>query len=138
MRARVATVVIVCSLAGVGAASAAELFNDRSARGYSGHSYTYDYNGRRADTLIIYDDQPGVLVRAYWEAPWRNRHYFPTTGKRPRIGRLENLSARSVTKPAESYYRFWSTPSAFLPEPPRDRLRDYDLAPAPHMEPYQK
>lgn len=138
MRARVATAVIVCSFAGVGAASAAEILNDRSARSYTGYSYIYDYNARRADTLIIYDDQPGVLVRAYWEAPWRNRHYFPTMGKRPRIGRLENLSARSVTKPAESYYRFWSTPSAFLPEPPRDRLRDYDLAPAPHMEPYQK
>ena len=28
----------------------------------------------------FYDDQPGVVVRAYWEAPWRYRHYFPATG----------------------------------------------------------
>lgn len=133
MRALVAIAILVCGLGGVTAVSAADLSSNRSAR-----SYTYNFNGQRAELLTIYDNQPGVLVRTYWQAPWRNRHYFPTMGKRPRLGRVENLSARRASKPAESYYRFWSTPPVFLPEQPRGRLRDYDLEPTPHMEPYQK
>ena len=50
--------------------------------------------------LWLYDDQPGVVVRAYWCAPWRYHHYFPATGILPRIGRYENLSA--VSRPHEA------------------------------------
>ena len=57
----------------------------------------------------FYDDQPGVVVRAYWEAPWRYHHYFPITGIRPRLGRSENPSAVSrPQKPAQTYRRSWS------------------------------
>ena len=131
MRALVAIAIIACGLAGATAARAADVAIGRSGN-YSGRHFEY---AQRAEQLVIYDYQPGVVVRAYWSEPWRGRHYFPTTGKRPRIGRLENLSARSVSKPAESYFRFWSTSSAFLPAPPRGRMRDYDVAPAPRMAP---
>jgi plasmid stabilization system protein ParE len=74
-------------------------------------------------------------VRAYWLAPWRHHHYFPHTGKRPVIGRAENLSAkRSAPQPAKTFQRSWSTASALLSEPPRGRVRPLDAEPAPRME----
>lgn len=70
--------------------------------------------GQRSAPLVIYDDQPGVLVRAYWQAPWRHHHYFPATGKRPRIGRYENLAAVGrPSKPAQTFRRSWSNAWAF-------------------------
>lgn len=81
-------------------------------------------SGQRAGVLVIYDDQPGVVVRDYWRAPWQQRHYYPATGRRPRIGRRENLSARRrVLPPAEDYWRFWSNASALPSElaPVRER-----------------
>jgi len=101
MRVLLAIAVIALGIAG---ASAADF---DMARGYSEH-------GQRAAQLVIYDDQPGVFVRAYWLAPWRHRHYFPATGKRPRIGRYENLSAVShPSKPAQTFRRSWSNAWAF-------------------------
>jgi len=68
--------------------------------------------GTRAAPLVIYDYQPGVVVRAYWLKPWRNRHYFPTTGTVTEVGRLEDMSvAREKPEPAESFFREWSTSS---------------------------
>jgi len=79
---------------------------------------------QRAEMVWLYDDQPGVVVRAYWSEPWNNQHYFPFTGVRPHIGRRENLSAPShPSKPAQSYSRTWNNNWAFehspviLPEP---------------------
>jgi hypothetical protein len=71
---------------------------------------------------VIYDFEPGIVVRAYWATPWRHRHYFPTTGEKPESGRNEDLSAGAAgaPEPAETFQRFWSTSSAFLPELPRD------------------
>jgi hypothetical protein len=67
--------------------------------------------------LWVYDDQPGVVVRAYWRAPWRDYHYFPATGMRPRIGRYENLSSVSrPPKPAKTFRRAWSNEWAFAHE----------------------
>ena len=98
--------------AGLGAARAADLPLDGSAQ-YSTYG---DVSGERSGSILVYDSQPGVVVRAYWQAPWRNRHYFPRTGKRPRIGRAENLSApRPHYQMAESYYRAWSTNALFPP-----------------------
>jgi hypothetical protein len=96
----------------------------------------------RAGQYFIYDDQPGVYVRSYWREPWRNRHYFPFTGKKPKVGRHENLSAkRPAPKPAESFYREWSTLSLYPPHvvtPPPDNTQPLVLiesapiaAPAP-------
>jgi hypothetical protein len=59
--------------------------------------------------LLVYDNQPGVFVRAYWRAPWRDHHYFPATGIAPRMGSYENLSAISrPPKPATTFRRSWS------------------------------
>ena len=77
MRVLFAVALIVLGIAGVTAASAADLSIDRSAN-YSSRSYAI---GQRIAPLVVYDYQPGVLVRAYWLAPWRHRHYFPHTGK---------------------------------------------------------
>jgi hypothetical protein len=69
------------------------------------------------EPVIVYDFEPGVIVRSYWEPPWGNRHYFPRTGRRPKVGRLEHMPSRRVLK-NESYYRYWSVSSFFLPGPP--------------------
>jgi hypothetical protein len=111
MRNLLATVSTICCLAGVSAASAADLSTDGS---YATRSYAI---GERATPLLTYDYQPGVAVRAYWHAPWRNRHYFPFTGERPEIGRDEDLSApRMRTAPGATYKRYWST--SFMPDQP--------------------
>jgi hypothetical protein len=101
---------IAIGLSVAGAARAADLRLDGGAQ-YSGYT-----SGQRSGSILVYDSQPGVVVRAYWQSPWRNRHYFPRTGKRPRIGRAENLSApRPHYQMAESYHRAWSTNALFPP-----------------------
>jgi hypothetical protein len=66
-------------------------------------------HGERSEMVWLYDNQPGVVVRPYWSAPWHNHHYFPYTGIRPRVGRLENLSAVShPSKPPQTYRRTWT------------------------------
>jgi hypothetical protein len=56
-------------------------------------------------------------VRPYWLAPWRHRHYFPHNGKKPQIGRVEDLSAPSYRhKAAETFRRSWSNSSVFAQE----------------------
>ncbi len=118
MRALVAIAIFACGLfPGVTAARAGDLPADRSAD-YSTRQFA---TGHRTAPLVIYDYQPGVVVRAYWIAPWRHRHYYPTTGDKPEIGREEDLSAGagSAPEPAETFSRSWSTSSAFLPEAPR-------------------
>lgn len=75
----------------------------------------YSPFGARIEPVIVYDFEPGVIVRSYWYAPWQNRHYFPKTGRRPRAGRLEHMPVRRVSK-AEDYYRYWSVSSVFAPE----------------------
>ena len=85
--------------------------------------------GVRAPQFLVYDNQPGVYVRAYWATPWQGRHYYPFTGKKPKVGRLERLSdVRPAPPPAESYYREWSTLSLFPPPPPR-KVRVIDELP---------
>lgn len=78
--------------------------------------------GGPAPPLVIYDYEPGVVVRAYWLPPWDDRHYFPATGRRPRIGRAENFhTARPQPKPAHSFERYWSI-SSFVPAWPHQPL----------------
>lgn len=104
---RVIAAILIVSSVGVTAARAADVSLD-GARSYA--------SGVRAGPIVIYDYQPGVVVRAYWQSPWRDRHYYPRTGKRPKIGRAENLSApRPHYQMAESYYRAWSTNALFPP-----------------------
>ncbi len=77
----------------------------------------YSASGQHITPLVIWDDQPGVVTRAYWEQPWRNRHYYPASGKRPHYGRRESLHARRIAaEPAEPFYRGWTNAEP-LPEP---------------------
>jgi hypothetical protein len=124
MRVLFAVALIVLGIAGVTAAGGADLSTDRSAN-YSTRSSAI---GHRTAPLVVYDYQPGVIVRAYWLAPWRHRHYYPTTGEKPEIGRDEDLSATgSAPEPAETFYRSWSTSAAFLGELPRGRAQPPQL-----------
>jgi hypothetical protein len=122
MRLAFALATVTLGIAGISAASAADVPRDN----LSGYSTHYSAHGHRAGQFWIYDFQPGVIVRAYWRAPWRNRHYYPTTGEKPDSGRLEDLSpGAGAPEPAETFQRSWSTSSAFIPE----LRRDLDLPP---------
>ncbi len=113
---------------GITSARPADLPGERGIGQYSYRAVT----GNRAAQLVIYQFEPGVPTRAYWRAPWRHHHYFPTTGEQPGIGRDEDLSATSGTlEPAESYHRYWSTSSSFSEETPRAVLRALGRAPPP-------
>jgi hypothetical protein len=112
-------------LGDVAAAVAADLPSGRAVDS----SLYYAPQGRRAGMLVIYDDQPGVVIRAYWLAPWRNRHYFPATDEMPAVGRDEDLSKRSHPQRAKTYRRYWSTTSAFAPGYMRGRGPDVDAEP---------
>ena len=63
-------------------------------------------HGHRVGPIVVYDFQPGVVVRAYWSSPWRHRHYFPFGAKQD-----ADASPRdeSPPQPAESFERSWST-----------------------------
>ena len=100
---------IIAFVASATVANAADVRT--SPGGYVGYS---DY-GLRTEPVIVYDYEPGVIVRTYWEPPWRNHHYFPSTGRRPKVGRLEHIPPRRVSK-NEDYYRYWSASSIFFPE----------------------
>ena len=105
MRVPFAIALLGFGVVGVAAASAADLpIADSSV--YSARYFGY---GQPSAMLWIYDNEPGVVVRAYWRAPRRYHHYFPATGIPPRIGRYENLSAVSrPPKPAKTFRRSWS------------------------------
>lgn len=110
MRAWFAVAIIAAGLVDLGQAGAA----DASV----GALHSYAASGVRAPQLLVYDNEPGVYTRAYWSRPWQNRHYYPFTGKKPKVGRHENLNApRIAPKPAESFYREWSTISLYPPAP---------------------
>ena len=76
-------------------ASAADVSAGGPVTGYGPYAYS-----PRIEPLIVYDYQPGVIVRSYWWSPWQNRHYFPKTGKRPKVGRLERVTARKSSPAA--------------------------------------
>jgi hypothetical protein len=107
MRGRFVGALLVGAV-GVGASDAADL----AGAGLGGGSGVYAPYAVRAEPVIIYDYEPGVIVRSYWYPPLDNRHYFPRTGRRPRVGRLEHWPARVASKPQE-YYRYWSASSVF-------------------------
>ena len=100
--------------------------------GWQGDYHEFGY---RSAPLVIYDFQPGVTMRPYWLQPWGHRHYFPATGKRPRIGRHENLFAPSRrSKPAQTFQRSWSNAWAFAHELPRARALPLDTQPMPRAK----
>ncbi len=116
---------------GVTSVNAADLPTGEGV-GYSTRSIGF---GNRAGLRVVYDFQPGVNVRAYWLAPWRNRHYFPATGEKPEIGRDEDLTApRGETERPETFERHWSTSSAVEPRLPV-RPQRLDDEPAQNFAP---
>jgi hypothetical protein len=108
MRGRFAGALLL-GVAGIAAANAADLTG-----GPGGYGDYWSF-GARMEPVIVYDFEPGVIVRSYWYPPLDNRHYFPRTGRRPKLGRLEHWPARRIQKP-ESYYRYWSVSSVFAPQ----------------------
>jgi hypothetical protein len=127
MRALVAIAILAFGVAGATSAGAADL---GIGGGPHGHYVThYSVIGEPATPLIVYDYDPGVVVRAYWLPPWRNRHYFP-------FGRDKIVKTRAIgrPKPAETYWRYWSNDGAFMYEAPRAVLRSFDTAPVPHTQ----
>jgi hypothetical protein len=88
-------------------------------------------------------NRPGVVaptvIMRYWghDIYGPSSAYFPTTGQRPRVGRVEVIppADRRQPKPAEPYFRAWESHSdpapATIPAP-------YDLPPmviAPQINP---
>lgn len=118
MRALFALALFALGIAGLTAASAADLPADRLP------ATQISVAGVRATPVVIVDYEPGISGRAYWRAPWRHRHYFPVTGKRPKVGRHERMSAvRPAPKPAQTFYREWSNAPAYEAPPPPPPLK---------------
>jgi hypothetical protein len=114
MRALLAIAVLSFAVAG-GAARGADFAGSH----FAFHSSRYFERGERAGMLLVDAYEPGVALRAYWRTPWRGHHYFPATGKRPRLGRVENMFARVARpRPAQTFRRTWSNASAFKQEQP--------------------
>ena len=91
MRGRFAGALLL-GVAGIAAANAADLTGGRGGYG------DYWSFGARMEPVIVYDFEPGVIVRSYWYPPLDNRHYFPRTGRRPKLGRLEHWPARRISE----------------------------------------
>jgi len=117
---------ILISAVGSLAANAADISGLRAGGAYG----NYVPFGARIEPVIVYDYEPGVIVRSYWDVPWGNRHYFPSTGHRPKSGRLERISSRRISK-AEDYYRFWSVSSVFAPQSLPSAARPFAIPSAP-------
>ena len=126
MRGQIVAAFLLSAL-GTVAADAADVAS-APAGGQPGHYGSYQPYGTRIEPLIVYDYEPGVIVRSYWDTPWANRHYFPVTGRRPKVGRLERDPGKRARR-AEDYYRFWSVSSVFAPELPPVNARPFAIAP---------
>jgi hypothetical protein len=126
MRGPLACAVLLGAV-GVVAANAADFPGGHGSGSGSG---AYSSFGTRIEPVIVYDFEPGVIVRSYWYAPWQNRHYFPKTGRPPKVGRRELIPAHRVSS-GEDYYRFWSVSSVFLPEVPSGIPRQFYFPSAP-------
>jgi hypothetical protein len=112
------------AIAALAAFGIAGLANADAAGRPARHVAYYPSHAVHAPQVIVYDVEPNAGIRAYWTRPWQGRHYYPFTGKKPKVGRREDLNARyPAPKPAPSYYREWSTLSLYPPQvmlPPAD------------------
>jgi len=130
----IGTIVGLCvGFAGIAAAHAADLPRVPASRSVGLY---YAPHGVRAGQVWIWAWEPGIVVRPYWLAPWRNRHYYPVTGQRPLVGRDEDIDARAEGLEApETFTRTWTTSSAFVTERPHGRVRTFVPETAPPPEP---
>lgn len=117
MRALGTIAILLLGIAGISAARAADLAGERAERNVFTHHVPF---GRRVAPLVIYDFQPGVVVRAYWLAPWRHRHYFPFGADKAELPQADD----TPLEPAETFERYWSTSQTFIRELPPARARD--------------
>jgi hypothetical protein len=130
MRAPLAIAVLFAALiGGTAAVRAADLSPRVLERGPN-----YDIEpGRPAGQILIYDYEPGVVLRAWWLPPWRHRHYFPFGAARPAALRP---ARRLPPQRAERFERSWSTCSRCDSDAPRVVGRPLDerslLHPRPH------
>lgn len=126
---RIATIsaITICLAAGSAATAA-----DAPAGGPAAGNGVYVPYIARIEPVIVYDYEPGVIVRSYWLPPWQGRHYFPRTGKRPKVGRHEHkMPARQSA--AEDYFRSWAVSSVFAPELPPPPMLPYAIGQAPSL-----
>jgi hypothetical protein len=71
-----------------------------------------------AEPFVVYDYEPGIVVRTYWLPPWGGRHYFPSGGKTPVVGRREHIPPTPVSG-KRNYHRDWSSfPIDTIQQPP--------------------
>jgi hypothetical protein len=96
--------IIVVLVGGILAAAPAHAADPPSARSdVFTHRVPY---GQRVGPIVIYDFQPGVVIRAYWASPWRHRHYFPFGAKQDAE---DEAPQNRPPQPAETFERSWST-----------------------------
>jgi len=118
MRVLVAIAAFLFAVAGHVPARAADLPDEHAARNVFTHRVPA---GHRVGPIVVYDYQPGVVVRAYWASPWRHRHYFPF-GKQEVEDRPGDDDGAPA--PAESFERHWSTCDICGRDLPPLRARD--------------
>lgn len=71
-----------------------------------------------AGPFVVYDFEPGIVARAYWVEPWAGRHYYPSGGKLPVVGRREVVTPAPVSE-RRSFRREWSSfPVDTIQQPP--------------------
>jgi len=134
-----ASIVIAASLAGLVAgavpARAADLAVEPDGAGYGVCCAVY----QTVPQVVIYDDEPGVVIRRWWLPPWRDRHYYPH-GRASLKSRISDPKRRSRAAPRSGprYVRYWTnqqaaaTPligPAYVPLPPRRYLYRQPLPP---------
>jgi hypothetical protein len=71
-----------------------------------------------AGPFVVYDFEPGVEVRAHWGEPWAGRHYFPSGGKMPVVGRREHIPATPVSNKRDYHHEWQAFPVDTIQQPP--------------------
>jgi hypothetical protein len=136
MRALMIIAVLVAGFTAVAPARAADLPAERADRA---DVFTHRVpHGHRVGPIIVYDFEPGIVVRAYWASPWRHHHYFPFGAKRDADNAPNDAGP---PQPAESFERSWSTCNMCGHELPVLRARDEALEesqPMPQPKPAPK
>jgi hypothetical protein len=68
--------------------------------------------------FVVYDYEPGITVRAYWLRPWAGRHYFPSGGKMPIVGRREHIAPTPVSEKRDFHREWQAFPVDTIQQPP--------------------
>lgn len=71
-----------------------------------------------AEPFVAYDFEPGITVRTYWLRPWAGRHYFPSAGKMPVVGRREHIEPSPVSDKRDFHREWQAFPVDTIQQPP--------------------